>query len=151
MAQRRHCEFGSWLDQYRIQRVTIRLHGEASLDSKIFRELYILLRTATDVEREKVTELQNVGEGFQFFTSVFLFCGELCLPGGFILHEPRFNLTLGFRDPGSALLRDAHEMPAHNVPTRGADGFSHIDGFLPCIQELARAAGNERFWAALTD
>src|SRR6266853_6478380 len=151
MAQRRHCEFGSWLDQYRIQRVTIRLHGEAGLDSKIFRELYILLRTATDIEREKITELQNVGEGFQFFGSVFLFCSELCLSGGFILHETRFNLTLGFRDLGSALLCDANEMPAHDVSTCGTDGFGHIDGFFPRIHEFARTAGNERFRAALPD
>src|SRR5579859_3991388 len=151
MAQRRNSEFGSWLDQYRIQRVTIGLHGEPSLDSKIFRELYILLRTAADIEREKITELQNVGERFQFFGSVFLFCGELRLSAGFILHETRFNLTLSFRDPGSGLLRNAHKMPAHDVSTSGADGFSHVDGFLPGIHELAGTACNERLWTALRD
>src|ERR1044071_8420263 len=151
MAQRCHCEFCSWLDQYRIQRVTIRLHGEARLDSKIFRELYILLCTATDVEREQIAELQNVGESFQFFSTVFLFCGELCPSVGFILYETRFNLTLSFRDPGSGLLRDANEMPAHNVSASVADGFGDVDGLLPGIHELAHAAGNERFWAALCD
>src|SRR5215471_17402023 len=98
MAQGGHGKHCSRLDHWRIEPVRLRFHSEANLYSEVCRELRIIPRSTADIERKQITELQNIGQPFQFFCAAILSGGKLPLPEGLSFQKSGHAVTVIFRD-----------------------------------------------------
>src|SRR5258708_1605271 len=134
MAKSSHGKPGPRCDQRWIELESGFFRRETDADAEVFREGNTFPRAAADIERKKITKLQQVGKKFEFFAPASLLRQELLLPLGFAVEKLLDLLSL---IPGLGMgFRDAAEVLAYDVSSGGRNSLRRCDGFVPRLQEL---------------